>query len=367
MLSVYSSMERNSQPIVSIVVPLYNQERYLGVCLRSILGQTYQNIEVIIVNDGSTDDSLSIARNWTDKDSRIKLVDKPNQGVTLARRDGCLNATGDYLAFVDSDDLLPSHAIEILVENIIEHDVDVVLGSAIRKLGPVKWNRFSGSFPLHRVVKQPELFNDYYVSFFGKSTFHINMWGRLYRKAVVDKAYEQTELFPEDIRFMGEDLYFNMKLFPYLQSMYRTDKLVYYYRYGGAVEHFNPDYTLLFTLSDKRLALLDQFGYEQGYGPLFGEYVNMLYHYAKKLIVFKNAGEDSVVSFFRQEDENRALMPRLREYYAQHEPAGRGVRLLLEHKYEDMYRLTYQEVQQYHGSIRYKTKRLLMRVVDAFA
>jgi hypothetical protein len=158
-----------------------------------------------------------------------------------------------------------------------------------------------------------------------------------------------------------------MKLFPYLNSMYRTNEMVYYYRYGGTVEHFNPDYTLLFKLSDKRMALLDEFGYEQGYGPLYGEYVNTLYHYAKKLISFKHASEDEVTAFFRQEEKERALMPRLREYYANHEPKGRVVSLLLDRNYEDLYRLAYQELQQYHNSVKYKTKRLLMRVVDAFA
>jgi hypothetical protein len=123
----------------------------------------------------------------------------------------------------------------------------------------------------------------------------------------------------------------------------------------------------LFKLSDKRLALLDEFGYEQGYGPLYGEYVNTLYHYAKKLISFKHASEDEVTAFFRQEEKERALMPRLREYYANHEPKGRVVRLLLDRNYEDLYRLAYQELQQYHNSVKYKTKRLLMRVVDAFA
>ena len=130
-------MERNSQPIVSIVVPLYNQERYLGACLRSILDQTYQNIEVIIVNDGSTDDSLSIARNWADKDSRIKLVDKPNQGVTLARRDGYLNATGDYLAFVDSDDIIHPKMLEVL-HNLInsgDYDFSMVHGVMVEDKG----------------------------------------------------------------------------------------------------------------------------------------------------------------------------------------------------------------------------------------
>lgn len=351
-----------SRPVISIVVPLYNQERYLDACVKSILKQTYSQLEVIIVNDGSTDQSLAIARRWEQLDSRIRIVDKPNEGVTMARRDGYLQATGDYLAFVDSDDLLPPQAMQVMMDLALEHDVDVVLGSAIRKLGPVKWGKFTGSFPLHRVVRQPELFDDHYISFFGKTSFHINMWGRLYRKSVVDKAYAETELFPADIRFMGEDLYFNMKLFPYLQSMYRTDKMVYYYRYGGAVEHFNPDYTLLFDLCDKRLALLDQHDYRQGYEPLFGEYVNMVYHYAKKLIVFKHATQDEVMAFFKQEEQQRGLMPRLREYFATHPTRSPRINMMLEHDYEGLYNMARTDLQQYHRSYKSRVKRLLMRM-----
>ena len=138
-------------PIVSIIVPLYNQERYLEHCLHSICNQSYHNLEVIVVNDGSTDHSLSVAESWAEKDHRIKLLNKSNEGVTMARRDGLLQATGEYVAFVDSDDLLPPHSVEILVKHMVEFDVDLVIGAVVKKLGFIKRRHVDDiyTFPVH--------------------------------------------------------------------------------------------------------------------------------------------------------------------------------------------------------------------------
>src|SRR5699024_165398 len=91
---------------LSIIVPIYNSEKRLGRCLNSIINQSYKNIEIILVNDGSTDTSLEICNEFKKKDSRVKVINKENEGVALARNDGLLVATGDYIAFVDSDDYL---------------------------------------------------------------------------------------------------------------------------------------------------------------------------------------------------------------------------------------------------------------------
>jgi len=115
-----------NNPKVSILVPLYNQERYIDACLSSIYNQTYKNLEIVIVNDGSTDRSPLMAKEWASRDSRIKVVDKQNEGLTYARRDGYREATGDYIAFVDSDDMLTTRAIEILVHHMLDKNVDLV-------------------------------------------------------------------------------------------------------------------------------------------------------------------------------------------------------------------------------------------------
>lgn len=99
---------------ISIIVPVYNVEKYLRECLESLINQTYKNIEIILINDGSTDSSLKICQQYKKKDTRIKLIDKKNEGVSKARNIGIKEATGKYIIFVDSDDYLNSNAIEIL-------------------------------------------------------------------------------------------------------------------------------------------------------------------------------------------------------------------------------------------------------------
>ena len=108
-------MTQNS-PKVSIIVPIYNTGKYLKRCLDSIINQTYQNLEIILVNDGSTDDSPKIAESYAKKDPRIKLLNQPNSGQSSARNAGIKKATGDYISFIDSDDEINSKFIENLLQ-----------------------------------------------------------------------------------------------------------------------------------------------------------------------------------------------------------------------------------------------------------
>lgn len=108
---------------VSIVVPIYNVENYLDRCIESIVEQTYSNIEILLVDDGSSDRSGIIAENWEKKESRIKLIHKENGGLSAARNTGIDNATGDYLIFVDSDDWIDRTMVEKLVKGLKDADV----------------------------------------------------------------------------------------------------------------------------------------------------------------------------------------------------------------------------------------------------
>lgn len=114
---------------ISVIVPVYNSKDYLDECVESILTQTYKNLELILVDDGSTDESLEVCRRWERLDSRVRAIHQENAGPGAARNTGIDNATGDYLAFVDSDDTVKSNAYERMLSLASENNADIVCSS----------------------------------------------------------------------------------------------------------------------------------------------------------------------------------------------------------------------------------------------
>lgn len=115
-----------NSPLVSVIVPIYNNEKYLDRCIKSIASQTYNNLEIILVDDGSTDNCPSICDNWAKIDSRVKVVHQKNSGVSAARNAGLDLARGDCVGFVDSDDFVDCDMYRLLVENAVSCDSDCV-------------------------------------------------------------------------------------------------------------------------------------------------------------------------------------------------------------------------------------------------
>ena len=125
-------MKQTENIKISIIIPVYNIERYIGKCLESLIKQTYNNIEIIVINDGSTDQSLNVIEKYCENDLRIELINQENQGVNEARKNGYLHSSGDYLLFVDGDDWLEIDAIDKLVDIAIKHNPDIILFDIIR-------------------------------------------------------------------------------------------------------------------------------------------------------------------------------------------------------------------------------------------
>ena len=111
--------------LVSVVVPVYKVEPYLERCIRSIIGQTYENLEIILVDDGSPDQCGAICDRFAQEDTRIKVYHKPNGGLSDARNYGVNRASGTYIAFIDSDDYISPHYIEYLYQLMVKYDADV--------------------------------------------------------------------------------------------------------------------------------------------------------------------------------------------------------------------------------------------------
>lgn len=116
---------------VSIIVPIYNVEKYIERCIKSLISQTYRDIEILLINDGSPDDSKTICEKYEKIDKRIKLYNKENGGLSDARNYGLKRATGEYILFVDSDDYIESNAVEVLISEMQKDNLDIVAGNAI--------------------------------------------------------------------------------------------------------------------------------------------------------------------------------------------------------------------------------------------
>lgn len=279
--------------MISIVIPVYNTSKYLFQCLDSVMCQSYCDWELILVNDASTDNSLSICKKYADNDKRIKIVDKPqNEGLEKARYSGSLIASGDYVMHLDSDDWLCDKTIlEKMVTKAEDTGADYVEMAMQRVMDRHGWIKRPSVSPVLGLVKQPELFDKYYISFFGYNILSVNIWGKLYRKSVLDEANLQPSGY-----VMGEDLVFNLKLFPYLKSIYIMDDIGYSYRFGGMTSRFNkrlyPDLKRLYLLKEQ---LIDKYNYAKASDYIKIEIKNVLRSDIYQQIVYKVGTEDDII------------------------------------------------------------------------
>ncbi len=113
------------EPLISIIVPAYNMEEYIGRAIENLQNQTYKNLEIFIVNDGSTDATETICRRYQSSDPRIRLINKQNEGPAAARETGYLNASGDYIGFLDADDTIEPDMYQFLLEAVLKYDADI--------------------------------------------------------------------------------------------------------------------------------------------------------------------------------------------------------------------------------------------------
>ncbi|MFN3255100.1 MAG: glycosyltransferase family 2 protein [Ilumatobacter sp.] len=167
--------------LVSIIVPCYDTVRYLEECLSSVLGQSYAHLEVIAVDDGSTDGSAVVLAEWTARDPRLRVVTQENAGLGAARNSGIAVARGDYLAFVDSDDIVPLDAIERMVATIERTGSDFVTGVANRFDDGSQWRAslyrrgFNDDLERTHVYERPSLLNDHIIC---SKLFRRSFWDR---------------------------------------------------------------------------------------------------------------------------------------------------------------------------------------------
>lgn len=222
---------------ISIVVPVYNSGKYLDRCLKSIINQTYSNIEILLIDDGSTDNSLEICNQFAIKDKRIKVFHKENNGVSAARNDGIDYSTGDYIAFVDSDDYLEIDMYEHMMKINDEFDCDIVMCDCYKEScinrEIFSHNIRSGYYDRNMLVKEyfPTLLMTNSVDY----PPTISNWVCLFKKDVIIKNDIRYEV---GIRF-SEDLLFGSKYMYYANSFYymKHDCLYHYVMNQNSVTH----------------------------------------------------------------------------------------------------------------------------------
>ncbi len=223
--------------MVSVIIPIYNVERYLKQCLRSVLNQTYKDMEIILVNDASPDGSLTICKQFAERDSRITIIDKKvNEGVDMARFSGLDAAKGEYIYFIDPDDWLARRdIIELMVNKADETGVDYVLMNYQKVIGRHALIKTNGMMHKSGIMGNNELVDEHYLGCFGWPTLSPNMWDKLFRKSFLIS----TGIKPTGLNY-SQDTSFNLLLLPKTNSIYGLDICGYNYRYGGRTSGNNP-------------------------------------------------------------------------------------------------------------------------------
>lgn len=211
-------------PKFSIIVPVYNVRNYLGLCIESLINQTLKDIEIICVNDGSTDDSLDILQEYAKKDYRIKICDKLNGGSSSARNLGLDIAEGEFILFVDSDDILEKEACDRLYMEILQSGADVIVFGA-------------KVFPQYVAHKHAWLWDNLHVNLkhysgnciealFNEKSSKPFIWNKCYRRSIIEENHLR---FDEQIS-LGEDNLFLFELFPKTQQIVYIPDQLYKYR-----------------------------------------------------------------------------------------------------------------------------------------
>ena len=272
---------------ISIIIPVYNVENYLKRCIDSILNQTITNFEVIAINDGSTDNSLKILKEYALLDKRIKVINKKNEGVSVARNIGINNSKGQYITFVDADDYLEKNALEIMLNIIKKENVDIVRTTYYRIIDNNKSyetkNNYNGLYKLNKKHR-----NNIIDSIL-KQNLKSYLWLLLIKKELIIK----NNIYFEKELYVHQDLDYYIKLFKYAKNVYFSDSLTYYYVYNELgsknIKNIKRNIISNINLSKKLLNILDK----SKKGLIYLLSINLTFNYFNRLynedkILFNN-------------------------------------------------------------------------------
>ena len=224
------------QPQVSIIVPAYNVENYIERCLNSLVNQTFKDIEIITINDGSTDKSLELLNKYAKEDIRVSVIDLGDEGVSYCRNLGVEKANGKYIMFVDSDDWIDSSMVEVMYKKAEENKLDLVMCSYIREFKDHSKEKIF-NLPQEIIYKDNEVKNELLRKLVGPVKEELSnpemldalgtVWGKLYRADIL----KENKIKFVDLKEIGsaEDTLFNIFTFNYLKKVMFLNKPMYHY------------------------------------------------------------------------------------------------------------------------------------------
>lgn len=217
--------------LISIIVPVYNVVAYLDKCIKSIVEQTYRNLEILLIDDGSTDGCAQLCDEWKDSDERIVVYHQVNAGLSMARNAGMQKASGSYFMFVDSDDYLSPDAVRVLYERMIQDGSDMAVGNGVcvdeegNVLGPLYTTVQDGCFTREEAYR-----NFYYIPCMA--------WAKLYRRELFNNLFYS-------VVSNSEDLFMLVDIMPRCNSISLCSKTIYFYMQRMT--------SIVHTLNDKKM------------------------------------------------------------------------------------------------------------------
>ncbi len=211
--------------LVSIIVPAYNSEQYLRLCIESITNQNYKNIEIILVNDGSTDNSGRICDAYALSDNRIKVIHTRNNGPAAARNIGIETSKGSFMFFVDSDDYIENNALSLLIENYNQHKADIIVGDFNKIKDGISDSGHNRFFPSSKLLTKQDITNytRCYLEKPNRFPLFTQSWGRLFKSSIIKK---NNIFFNTDLRTF-EDVAFNFDYLKYTNKLFFLKEAVY--------------------------------------------------------------------------------------------------------------------------------------------
>lgn len=212
--------------LISVIIPVYNSERYLSRAIKSVLNQTYKNYEIILIDDGSTDTSREICDNFSKENNRIRVIHQENKGVSFARNIGIKMSNGNYIAFLDADDEMTNYALEIMYNEIINTKVDIVITNYMKVFdnGKKELNNYNNKAKYKNIMD------------FISVNYHWGPNSKLIKKTKINKMFDKNIS-------IGEDALFFIENFKECSYSYINQVTYYYYMINNSAMH-NKEITL---------------------------------------------------------------------------------------------------------------------------